>query len=110
MAREFDVSYQDSTQTFQFWPLPDDDTSAINCLKRNIEQILSRDIMMGRGDKRMEWHPTRVAFRWDEELGRMHGSHYGSTIKIIFTVREEAAKFKLLYCADGKFISKDRVF
>lgn len=109
MVYEFDVSYDDNTRTFMFWPLPDDNT-AVGALKNNLDRMFTHDALLGRGSKRWEWHPTRIVYHWSEDLDRMISSQYGATIKAIFDCREEAAKFKLLYCADGKFTSKTRMY
>jgi hypothetical protein len=111
VRHDFVVEYDDDGQVFVFYPLPADN-SAVNQLKREVEKLLKTDTRLGRGSKRMEYVSSENLIVWDSTVEGPNPQvrTFGDTFRVFFYRREEAASFKLLYCADGRFITEDTVF
>lgn len=111
VQHSFPVEYADERQVFVFYPLPADN-GAVNQLRREAEKLLKTDPRLGRGRKRLEFVSSETLILWDDTIpfGNPQTRSFGDTFRIFFDSREDAAVFKLLYCADGEFLTEDTVF
>jgi hypothetical protein len=89
---------------------PEHESTALRSLREDLSHILRKDRRLGRGDRRMEVIHSKDFMAWDDELQGITGTRFCGSVRITFFERTDAAAFKLLYCADGKFSSFWRTF
>lgn len=113
MAREFEVDFKQDELKFVFFTRDrNHQDTAMQSLRSDLTNILCRDARLGQGRKFFKWVDQEGSIIWDDALERMiaYDTVLGPLAEIRFQEANEAAVFRLAYCADGKFQSEWRTF